>query len=79
MFFQYKSKNWISIYEVIHDDYVKVVKLFPIKSVNQCKNNSNSPHNILNEVREAFKNMALGNWLYAQAVMVHRRELDDKK
>ena len=23
------KKNWISIYEVIHDDYFKAVKLFP--------------------------------------------------
>ena len=28
---------WISIYEVIHDDYFKVVKLFPTAFLDQCK------------------------------------------
>ena len=54
-------------------------KLFPTKLLNQCKNNPNEPQNIPNEVRAAFNNMALENGLYAQAVMVHRRDLDDKK
>ena len=28
---------WISIYEVICDDYFKAVKLFPTEFLNQCK------------------------------------------
>ena len=28
---------WRSIYEVIHDDYFKVVKLFPRELLDQCK------------------------------------------
>ena len=51
------SKNhkiWRSIYEVIHDDYFKVVKLFPREFLNQCKNNRNEPQNIPSEVKAAF-------------------------
>ena len=29
---------WRSTYEVIHDDYFKVVKLFPREVLDQCKN-----------------------------------------
>ena len=39
---------WRSIYEVIHDYYFKVVKLFPSKFLNQCKNDPNKPQNIPN-------------------------------
>ena len=38
------SKNqqvWRSIYEIIDDSYFKVVRLFPTKFSNQCKNNQN--------------------------------------
>ena len=28
---------WRSIYEVIHDDYFKAVKLFPTQFLNHCK------------------------------------------
>ena len=41
---------WRSIYEFIHDDYFKVVKLFPTQFLDHCKN-QNEPHNILNEVK----------------------------
>ena len=50
---------WKSIYEVIHDDYFKVVKLFPSEFLNQCKNNPNEPQNIPNEVKSSLKKMAL--------------------
>ena len=30
------KKNWISIYEVIHDDYLKAVKFFPTEFLDQC-------------------------------------------
>ena len=73
------QKNWRSIYEVIHDDYFKVVKLFPSKFLNQCKNNPNGPQNIPNEVKADLKKMALENGLYAQVVMIRRRELDNNK
>ena len=39
----------------------------------------NEPQNIKNDVKAAFKNMALENGLCAQVVMIRRRELDDKK
>ena len=29
--------NWISIYEVIRDDYFKAVKLFPTQFLDHCK------------------------------------------
>ena len=58
---------WRSIYEVIHDDYFKLVKLFPGKII------------IPNEVKADQKEMALEIGLYAQGVMSRRSELDDKK
>ena len=70
------SKNqqiWRSIYEVIHYHYFRVVKFFPNKILNQCKNNPNGPQNIPNKVRAAFKNMSLEIGLYAQVVMICRR------
>ena len=72
------QRIWISIYEVIHNDYFKAVKLFPSEFLNQCKNISNEPQNILNEVKADLKKMALENGLYAQVVMISRRGLDDK-
>ena len=45
---------WRSIYEVIHDNCFKAVKLFLSKLVNQCKYNPNEPQNIPNEVKSAF-------------------------
>ena len=69
---------WISIYEVIDDSYFGVVNCFQfLKS--QCKNNPNEPQNIPSEVKKGLKRMATENGLYAQVVMIHRRESDDKK
>ena len=39
----------------------------------------NEPQNIPNLVKAAFKNMALEQGLYAQVVMISRRNLDDIK
>ena len=36
-----KQPFWRSIYEVIDESYFRVVKLFPTKVLNQCKNNPN--------------------------------------
>ena len=73
------KKNCISIYEVIYAYYFKVVKLFPSKLLNQCKINQNDPQNTPNEVKAGLKTMALGNGLYAQVVMIFKRELYDNK
>ena len=70
---------WRSIYEVIHDYYFKAVKFFPTEFLKQFKNNTNEPYNIPNEVKASFKHMVLENGLYAQVVMICRRELDNKK
>ena len=70
---------WRSIYEVIDDSYLGVVELFPKIFFNQCKNNLNEPHNIPSEFRSALKKLAMENVLYAQAVMIFRRDSDDKK
>ena len=53
------EKIWVSIYEFIRDDYFKVIKFFPNKFLNRCKNNPNKPQNIKNEVKAALKSMAL--------------------
>ena len=70
---------WRSIYEVIDDSYFGVIKLFPKICLNQCKNNPNEPQNIPSEFKADFKTMAMENGLYAQVVMILRRESDDKK
>ena len=67
-----------SLYEVIHDDYFKSVRLFPTEFKTNVKN-QNEPQNIPNEFKSALKKMALENGLYAQVVMIRRTELDDKK
>ena len=38
----------------------------------------NEPQNIPNEVKSALKKVYLENGLYAQVVMIHRIESDDK-
>ena len=42
---------WRSIYEVIHDDDFKTVKLFPTQFLDHCK--KNEPKNIPNEFKAA--------------------------
>ena len=39
---------WGSIYEVIHDDDFKAVKLLPTQFLDHCKKNQNEPQNIPN-------------------------------
>ena len=46
-----KQPFWISIYEFTNDSYFEVVKLFPTKLLDQCKNNPNELQNIPYEVK----------------------------
>ena len=39
----------ISIYEVIHDDYFKSVKLFPTQVLDHCKSKRTSKHTKLSQ------------------------------
>ena len=49
-----KQPFWRPIYEFIENSYFEVVKLFPIKLLNQYKNIPNEPQNIPNEIKSAF-------------------------
>ena len=49
-----EPNKWISIYEVIENSYFEETKLFPIKKLNQCRNNPNETQNIPSEVKAAF-------------------------
>ena len=71
------QKIWRSIYEVIFDDYFKAVKLFPTKVLDHCKKMNLKTYQMRS--KQILKNMALEQGLYAQVVMIHRRNLDDLK
>ena len=58
---------WRSIYEVIHDDYFRAVKLFPTHFLDHCRE-KNEPQNIPNKVKAALENMDFG-----KVVMIRRR------
>ena len=49
------QKMWRSIYEVIHDDYFKAVKLFPTQFLDQCQKKVDETQNIPNEVKADVK------------------------
>ena len=53
--------------------------IFPTEFLDQCKNNPNSPQNIPSEVKVALKIMSMEQGVYAQVVMICRKESDNKK
>ena len=73
-----KYPFWRPIYEVIENSYFEETKLFPTTFLNQCRNNTNEPHNIPNEIKTDFKIIAPEQCLYEQVVMIRRRDSYDK-
>ena len=69
---------WRSIYEIIHDDYFKAVKLFPTKCLSHCLKKMNLKTYQMHS-KHLLKNMALEKGFYAQVVVIRRRNLDDLK
>ena len=58
---------------------LKEMKLFPTEFLDHCKKKVNEPKNIPSEVKTVILKMALEQELYAQVVMIHRRNSDDIK
>ena len=52
---------WIPIYEVIHDGYFKVVKLFPKEFWGQLKKKWTSEY--IKWIQSSFKNNGFGKWV----------------
>ena len=74
-----KQPSWIPIHEVIENSYFAETKCFPTEFLDQYRNNPNEPQNILNKTKAALKKKAMKNGLYAQVVMIHRRDSENKK
>ena len=50
--------------------------IFPDVYLKHCKNNINEAHNIPIEVKNNIKLMSMEQVLYAQVVMLHRKDLN---
>ena len=55
------------------------MNISPQTFLDLCKNNPNQPQFLPSEVKVFLKIMATGQGLYAQVVMIHRKDSDDKK
>ena len=53
--------------------------IFPQEFLDQCKNNPNEPQLPPSEFKVVLKIMLMGQGLYTQAVMILRKNCDDKK
>ena len=72
------SQNiWRSIYKAMHDGYFKVVKFFPTEFLNQCKKIRMNLRIHQMKSKQLLKKMALAEGLYAQVVLISRRNLND--
>ena len=67
--------QWRPIYEVIDEAYTKQSNIFPDDFIRECKNNSNEPQFISNEVKNNIKRMAMEQSLYAQAFKLRSKDL----
>ena len=67
--------QWIPIYEVIDEAYIKESNIFPDYFIRECKNNSNDPQFISSGVKNNIKQMAMEQSLYAQVVKLRRKDL----
>ena len=74
-----KQPFWRSIYKVIKNSYFEETKLFPTTVLNQCTNNQNESQNIPNDIKVSLEKMAMERGLYAQVVMIRRRDSYDEK
>ena len=74
--------KWKAINEVIEETYFIESNIFPIASVNKCKDNENEAITIQCEIKYNKKRMEIEQGLYAQVVIVRRQDLkiqEDKK
>ena len=73
---KYDTKRWRTIYEVIQQEFF-FMKLTSFRIlIFFCKNNINEAHNIPIEVKNNIKLMSMEQVLYAQVVMLHRKDLN---
>ena len=69
------TTQWRKIYKVIEPDYFKEFDIFPDDFIKQCNDNSNEAINIPIEVKNNINRMAMEQGLYAQLVMISRKDL----
>ena len=63
------------VFEVIDEAYFKGSKIFLDNLMKQCKDNSNEARFIPLEIKNNIKRMEMEQGLYAQVVMLHRKDL----
>ena len=69
------TTKWRPVYEVIYGFYIKYSKIFSDDIIKECKNNSNEAQFIPHEVKNNIKRMEMKQRLYAQVIMICRKDL----
>ena len=69
------TKLWRTIYEVIQQYIFKETDIFPGNFIKKCKNNANEAQFLPLEVKTNIKRMSAEQGLYAQVVMLFRKDL----
>ena len=69
------TTKWRPIYEVIDKVYIKDSKIFSDDFIKKCMDNSNEAHDIPREVKNNINRMAKEQGLYAQVIMIRRKDL----
>ena len=59
------QNNWRSIYEVIHDDYFKAVKIFPTQFIEYCKKMNLKTYQVNSKqlLKWLWKKVCMHKWL----------------
>ena len=70
------NKNqWRKIYEFIEEDYLEESDISPYGFIKKCKDNANEAQFLPLDVKNNIKKMAMEQGLYAQVVMLRRKDL----
>ena len=69
------QNNWRPIYEVLDEAYFIGSKIFSNYFIKECKDNSNEALDILCDVKNNIKWMAMEQGLYTQVTMLRREDL----
>ena len=70
-----EKTKWRPIYEVIDEDYIKKIHIFPDDFITKCKQCPNESQNISSDVKNNIKRMAMEQSLYAQVIMFWKKAL----
>ena len=66
------------LYDVIDTSFFSSTKMFPTNILDQCKNNPNETQFLPSEVKVDLKEKATEQELFAQGVMIRRKESYNK-